>query len=449
MALAFAGPLTSCGQGRADPPVDGLRHPTGLAITPDDRWLLITGGNWDLAQSGGAVWALDLAQLEQGILDPVDPGSRPGDGQACGRNEDDVGPMDCDAGALIDGRATVFLGTGAGNVGVDQPKTDGQLRLLIPVRDPASVTWIDVSIVAGQLTLECGQGEGRTCDPSHQIRRLNSNDDTAIPADPANILVDREARYAYVPHLIDGGLSLIALDGQAGPELTDIESGFFREDPFEDIEIAGGFAVARRICDPALPLAGSQDCERPYLFASQRYWPGTREFTVAPGLDVIQGRSETALLGFDAEQVELRPFMGDLEFEDPETGESLLIVHTTPAGISRVDTSLDDAGRPRSELRATVPVCRNPNMLDVVRIPGREALAFVSCYGDDEVAVVGLGSFKLVANIPVGDGPNELVEDLSRGWLYVANTQGNTISVIGVDPGRVGYLEEIARIGGG
>ena len=73
-------------------------------------------------------------------------------------------------------------------------------------------------------------------------------------------------------------------------------------------------------------------------------------------------------------------------------------------------------------------------------------LAFVSCYGSDQVAVVDLNIFAVVKTIDVGDGPNEMLIDRARGWLFVANTAESSISLIELEVGE-GYLEEIATLG--
>ena len=76
-------------------------------------------------------------------------------------------------------------------------------------------------------------------------------------------------------------------------------------------------------------------------------------------------------------------------------------------------------------------------------------MAFVSCYSDDEVAVVGLGSFTVVATIAVDDGPNELVVDAARRKLYVVHTLASTIGVIELDNTSPRHLQMIRRIGRG
>jgi DNA-binding beta-propeller fold protein YncE len=139
--------------------------------------------------------------------------------------------------------------------------------------------------------------------------------------------------------------------------------------------------------------------------------------------------------------------MGDLQFVDPAAGTRLLVVHTTPPGLTMMSTELDDEGRPRNESIDTISLCNNPNMLAVDRPDGEEPLAFVSCYGSAEVAVVSLTSFARIRNIAVDEGPNEMVVDSQRRLLYVANTLGDTLSIVGLDRSAAGFLRERARLG--
>src|SRR5690606_25873188 len=112
----------------------------------------------------------------------------------------------------------------------------------------------------------------------------SEDDALGLPPDPSRVMVDDGGfRFAYVPHLREGALSLLSLDGERGPELTTVVTNFFQEDPF-GLALSGGFAVAARPCDPADPPVESRDCTRPILYATHRFWPGTRTFTVAPGL---------------------------------------------------------------------------------------------------------------------------------------------------------------------
>lgn len=423
----------------AVPDLDALRQPTGLAVSPVQPLLLVTNGNWDRKQLDSTLVAVDLDALFSAL-------ARPGAGRSCRPVAADDATIECDPAAFIDAEQTVRLGTGAGNVAIDRPAgPDGPVRLLVPTRSPASITWIDVSMGDGEALFECGQDDASVCAEDHMIQ---ASEDERLPGEPARVSVDGQgARYAYVPHVLGGALSLIALDGQRGPELTDVQDEFFRDDPFEDEELAGGYGVASRACDPERPSQESRECERPLLYATQRYFPGIRELTVAPGLDLILPGREVSLSGINPQVVVGRPFMGDLAFEDPAVGDRLLVVQTTPPGLMRVDTSLGEDDRPVDEILAVVPLCDEPNGLAVHRPEGGDALALVTCAGEGRLAVVSLGAFREIASVRVGKGAFEVVVDAERQQAYVSNPGEDTVSIVSLDPRSRLRFTEWARIG--
>ncbi|HEY0137388.1 MAG TPA: hypothetical protein VGB85_25065, partial [Nannocystis sp.] len=424
--------LLACNSGEPEPPqLQRLRLPSGALLTPDNNWLLVTNSNLDQREDASTLVAIDLRQLDKALVDtPLAPDAVPTLSRPCRRTVDDaIAPLECDAAQLIARKHAIRLPSGAGNIALDRPAGEsGPLRLLIPSGIARRITWVDVVPDGlGGLDLDCGQlGEG-DCDPVHVLEYLDNRPaEDRLPADPARIFIDRGGfRYAYLPHLLGSAITLIALDAEFGPKITDIETEFYRSDPINNNTFSGGFAVAQRACDPADPPAVTRDCTRPMLYTTHRFWPGVRTFTVRTGQDTIIPGGDQALVGVNPTQSKDRPFMADLEFEDPATGERLLVVHTTPPSLSLVDTRLDDDKDPINRQIATVSLCSNPsnpNILAIDRPPVGERLALVSCYSDDQIAVVGLGAFQVISTLDVDDGPNELVIDDARRRLYVVNT---------------------------
>ncbi|MFP5080050.1 bifunctional YncE family protein/alkaline phosphatase family protein [Pedobacter sp. JCM 36344] len=66
-----------------------------------------------------------------------------------------------------------------------------------------------------------------------------------------------------------------------------------------------------------------------------------------------------------------------------------------------------------------------------------ESKLYVSLWGGKGVAVVNLGTNKIVKIIPVGDHPNELLLNNKGNILFVANANDNTVSVINTIAGKV------------
>ncbi len=420
------------------PPADALRLPVGVGRVPGTDWLLVSGGNLDEAHSRGALWLLDLAPVLAALDDPAATSG------ACRTGDAPGDPLECDASALVAAERTVYVPTGAGNVAVDPGPSVQPARAYVPVRDPAGLVWMELDTRADPPRIDCGQGPDARCGADHLVDRTPGG--SALAADPVNVALDLEFGFAFLPHLRDSTLTLLALR-PAGPEVVDVESKFYRPDPQEELDLVGGFAVARRPCDPKAPPLASRDCTRPTLVTSHRVWPGFRNFSVAPGLAVLQPGSDRAVLGFDPELGSRRPYSGDLAYEPGSDGERLLMVHTTPPGISRIDTSLDETMRPRDAVMATLPLCRNPNMLELATPDAGAPLAFVSCFGDDEVAVIDLDRFEQVGRVPVAEGANELLWLPDAGVVLVVGTRAHSLSLIGADPSRAGFLREVARIG--
>lgn len=444
--VAFVLACTACGDPRPEPELDGLRQPTGLQMGQGGTALFVTNGNWDQSSKAGAIVTVDLVELAEGIAAPQRAGASLGRARPC-RVADD-GVVECDDAALVMPGAAVELGSGIGNVAIDFPSGgEGLARLLVTQRDPPAIVWIDVLAGDGAPQLSCGQDQG-PCDEVHTILGSPQRPDVTLPGNPTRVVVDTLGnRFAYVPHLLEASLSLVALDGEFGPELADVDDDFYREGAMDDLKLAGGFGIAARPCDPMLPPAASRECTRPVVYSSNRYFPSLRQFAVAPGLDLLVPSDEEGVSGLNPEAVQSRPFLGDVAFERPDDGDRLLLVQTTPSGLVRVDTSLDEEGNSRDAVLAVAPVCGNPNLLAIDRAEGFEPLALVTCFEDGELAVVGLDTFRLLRIVPLGAGANEMALDAERQWVYVANTREDTISIVSLDRTSAAFLHEIARIG--
>ncbi len=440
----LAGLVIACGADRPPPSLDRLRQPTGLHLSHEGRWAYVSNGNWDRGETGGGILVLDLEGLD------ADLATAPGEGApttASPCREAD-GRLSCRAAHMIVPRAGRGIGSAVGNLVMDRPSGDaGASRLLTIQRAPAAVVWFSVTVGPGGPVLDCGRDFDGGCDAVHTIVQALERPDVTLAANPSRVVLDDQGyRFAYVPHLLGGSLSLLALDGELGPELVDVSSGFFRTDPFENTEFAGGFGVASRPCDAAAPPTASRECTRPVLYTSQRFFPSIRRFGVAPGLDVLVPGTETSVAQINPTSVVSVPFMGDLAFEDPRAGTSLLVVQTSPAALLRIDTSIGEDDDPRDVVRGAVPLCEQPNLLAVHRPEDAEALALVTCFGEGLLAVVGLSSFRVLQTIELGAGANEIAIDAARRRALVANTLDDSISVVSLDHADPRFLTELARI---
>lgn len=138
------------------------------------------------------------------------------------------------------------------------------------------------------------------------------------------------------------------------------------------------------------------------------------------------------------------PVFGDIAFADA-TGDTLYVLQTTPGALIRVDTSLDENGRPHDRVAGPpVEICNNPSRMKLWQDAG---LAFISCFRAALVYVVDLRANRVIESITTGTGPHDLALDPVRKMLYVANTLEGSVSVIHVDPEASTRFQEIARIG--
>lgn len=456
--------LATCGRGEPEPAdLQALRLPSGALLSPDGSWLFVANSNLDLGVQSSTLVILNLRALDNSFAEAprpagaelsVDAPCRVSEGMSKEAGAKGQEIVECEERYFIQREHSVRLTSGAGNIALDRPSGDeGPWRLLIPSSlDERAVTWIDVVRGAGGIEVDCGQDAEGECDAAHSLQRLGNDPNGArLPSDPARIFVDREGyRFAYLPHLLGARMTLIALDAEYGPTITDItdsSEAFFASEPLGKGTLAGGFAVDQRACDPADPPPTTEGCTRPLLYASHRFWPGVRLFSVETGRDTLVRFGNHWLLGVNPYAAGDRPFMGEIEFLDPEIGDRLLAVHTTPPSLSLVDTSQGADGEPINDPIDSVALCHNPNLLAIHRPAQAEAMAFVSCYSDDQVAAVALGSFTVVATIPVDDGPNELVVDEARRKLYVVHTLAGTIGVVELDSASPRHLQMIRRIG--
>jgi DNA-binding beta-propeller fold protein YncE len=136
--------------------------------------------------------------------------------------------------------------------------------------------------------------------------------------------------------------------------------------------------------------------------------------------------------------------LGDIAFS--RDGRRLFAIQSNPGALLFVDTSVDERGETRDEPAGLVELCNGPTRMALFD-DGANEYAAVSCPTPNQVFVVDLSGFRVVANISTGLGPHPLVVDQARRLLYVGNTLDKTISVIDIARDRPTRFAEIARVG--
>ena len=410
----------------------------------------MTNGDWTLDHDDSALVALNLAAVEAAVASPAAAGSALGPSAPCRQLA--ARSVQCDADLFIDAGLGLRLPRGAGNVVVDRIDVErGSARAYLPTRIDPALVWVDVfESEGGELSLDCGRDIDATCDANHVVG--------GVGPQPALLSLGLIGGFAYLPQLVqrDGdeceqaddsrcsGLTLLDVKAASGPRVIDFLFDFFRQDPRQEDGLAGGFAAAERPCNPDDPPSQSRDCTRPLVYASQRYWNGLRQFTVAPATGLAFSSSSVMLTPNNIDGAPDRPLNGEIAFANPD---ELYMVSTTPPALSRIDTSLDAAADPRNIITQTVSLCSNPNHLALWQPSNGERLAFVSCYSDGRVSAVELDTMRVVRTIHLGPGSNELLVDAERQWLFAANVIEGSISIIELDQTHPAYLEEIITLG--
>ncbi|MCA9691320.1 MAG: hypothetical protein KC636_17075 [Myxococcales bacterium] len=436
--------------------------------------------------------------------DMPDVGAEVSDDAPCRRYKSRPQVIECTEEPFVAEDASVFMTSFTTVLRADDPNPDDdKIRLLTPVRGDPSVTFMDVSggLGDGALRIECGQGQDpdlnpRRCDDDHRLRFLyNDEEESRISPEPANMVIDGDL--AVLVHYRSTTVTVFDLVGVDGrPQAVDAAA-------LLDDFVTGAYGIAVRPCAPgnaaslsttvvdqclAAPASCVEDvdcgheafecrasaceprlayrcvgdldcgadaacvglpveCQRPMVYTAGRQ----SRFVVTFTVDQVEDGGYPQLIAnsffvpgiFDIGDV-VGPVFGEMAFADQ--GDTLYIVQSNPGGLVRVDTSLDDNNDPKNLPAGVLEICDEPNAMILYGDDAGEFVA-MTCHRPALVFIVDLVSFQVIANVLAGTAPHELVHDPARGFLYVANSLDQTISVIDVARDRPTRFTEVARIG--
>jgi len=438
LLLPILAALAGCPAGAEDvrPPEDEFYFPTGLAVSPDQRYLFVTNANSDLRFGSSSLQVVDLDVVGDLLRGWVDEGTIPG---GCQQELDRRETISCseendsgNAGFLL-GDRSVRVGNFVGELRI-QELDDGGLRLFMPVRGDPSVTWADFDGASAEF--DCGgSGSYPRCDGDHQLVQMRANDDfLPLSEEPFGIHVDGENGYVVVTHLTSGNISLATTpsDRSTPPELVDAKGGFFQPSPTTGAR--GAVAAAGRL--PGAP--------NDLVYVTSGTESRVQMFHVAKP---VGNQTHPLLVPSDF-------FFLSAVFPSQDTrgivfssdGSRAHIVNRRPPTLTTVDTTLDDAGRPSNEVLQSTEICRQAGLL-TVSDNGEGDRLYVSCFRNGQIWVIEPETATIEALIDVGRGPHSVVAAPSRNQIYVANFLEHTVAVIDTTPGAATEHRVVVRLG--
>jgi hypothetical protein len=224
------------------PPPQQFYYPTGLAVSPGGKALIVANSDFDLQYRAGTVQLVDLARLKKLLpplkndrIDCAAAGLAPNKGADALLFPGPCTPISAEAppdgnGSLI--RATATIGAFVSDALVvrrppaNSTEKQTEARLLLPVRGDPSLTWLSIDDdTSGQqnFRLECGQGADGRCADDHRAGTDASANlrDLTLPGEPFAIAASDDTSAVLISHQTSGAVSLL-LNGWAtasGPQL--------------------------------------------------------------------------------------------------------------------------------------------------------------------------------------------------------------------------------------
>ena len=435
------------------PREDELFFPTGIAVSPNEKFAFVVNANSELRWDSGSIMVLDLDEVDRIVDDWTMTGAFPtddadGDGsesgaekqgkdkpdrhargetQDCIRDPDHSETLECDEARFFNQRDAARIGNFATDVSI-QDRGDGNLRLFVPTRGDPSITWTDWDGAA----LGCVQCES---EAEHRLSFLYNNGDEfpGIPEEPYSVYADSTNQFAMVTHLTTGAVTLVdsPKDSQA-VAVTDVLQGVFGAD-------SNGFRGATGVVgspSSGIVYVGSRTEDRIQTFTVGRPANGAEPYLL-PGkwffLDAVGGVAGSSA---DTRGMTFSP-----------DGNRLFLVNRRPPTLQVIDTSVVAIGVPKDEPLGATDICRQASTV-AVSGTGTDERAYVTCFQDGQIYVVDPSSGVFVEDIILsGRGPYGVATARSRNRLYVTNFLEDTISVIDIAPSSATRNRVVLRIG--
>jgi DNA-binding beta-propeller fold protein YncE len=433
------------------PPQYNLYFPTGLALSPDEKYLFVVNANSDLRFSAGSLQVFDLdaidavadkwtASCATKCVAPKDCtalGARPLV-LACPLTLENNMPADSFVSSVEIGNFGVSAAVQPLNLESGDPSQ--VLRLFTTVRGDPSVTWVDFD--AHARTLACGgSGSFPRCDEGHRMVRLRGDPALPIlPPEPFGVAVDAPAGRGFVTHLTTGQVTLVTAPNTVGstPVLEDVLSGLWA--PSQVDGTVGAVGIAPRLPgDPSgLVYVTSRSEARVSMIHAI---PGPPSPTGQPTFALARTGSfyfsglESGGLPADSRNI---LFTAD--------GNTMYLLGRTPSSLQAFDTSIDATGVPKNDFLGSVEVCNSPANLALADFGNGPRIA-VPCFTTGQVWIIDAGQLALEATEDAGRGPSGVAASGLHKKIYVGNYAEDTLMVIDADPAARTQNRVVLRLG--
>jgi DNA-binding beta-propeller fold protein YncE len=479
VAAAVAVALTGCGFGESGiaPPTDRFFFPAALAVDPGGDWLYVINSNSDLRYNAGTVTAVDLRLAREDRARPdwgrcptssyVPPLSQPP--RLCCHDFLDQGVTNCDERGYINPGTTVRLGSFGGTMAV-QPLAPDRRRLFVAVRAEPSITFVDISLAGGKLSMKCtdpGQGgadaeQNALCGDGWRVKTGAIQSDGQpmnLQEEPHGLVLDQALGVLYIAHLggvVNGqrvarGLSVVDV---CAPDTRRPRLAAVIEDA---LPLTGSLGLTSVVPaapgDPQAPLYGTAEFTSDIVQINYRNpaqarcdasAAADRDLTMVAG--VTFGSTAFASRGADLRGLVVAP-SGDRAYVLHKEYADRLRAEYNPPSVVEIDRSPDSRGDPQSRPLSVVGVCTGPTEL-LSHDAGRGPRLYVNCFEGGQVYVVDPVLMVAESIIEVGAGPSDIQFSPSDPTVaYVAGFANNNISILDLRPGSPTEYRVVQRIG--